>query len=176
MGKLLPIILAMAGLAAGAGAGLALKPETSGDAATPPATDPHAKAPAHDTNDAHGTKGSHDGHGAENTGSGHDYVKLNNQFVVPVVQGGRMSALVVMSLSLEVDANGKEPVYALEPKLRDAFLRVMFDHANAGGFDGAFTESGRMRLLRKALVEVAQGILGQMAHDVLITDLVRQDS
>ena len=67
-------------------------------------------------------------------------------------------------------------VYEREPKLRDAFLRVMFDHANAGGFDGAFTNSNQMDVLRRALREVAQKTIGPTASDVLILDIVRQDA
>ena len=69
-----------------------------------------------------------------------EYVKLNNQFVVPVVEDGRVAAMVVLSLSLEVEAGNTEAVYQREPKLRDAFLQVLFDHANVGGFCGSFTD------------------------------------
>jgi hypothetical protein len=52
----------------------------------------------------------------------------------------------------------------------------MFDHANAGGFMGTFTDGSNMILLREALGEVAQSILGPDVTDVLIVDIVRQDS
>ncbi|MBK1634770.1 flagellar basal body-associated FliL family protein [Rhodovulum adriaticum] len=166
MAKFLPLLLALLGLLAGTGAGLALKPAPPADASQGTAV------PAGD----HAGDAGHNAQAGHANGGSADYVKLSNQFVVPVVHDGRMSALVVMSLSLEVDTGGKQPVFAREPKLRDAFLRVMFDHANTGGFDGAFTETGRMILLRAALLEVARNILGPMVHDVLITDLVRQDA
>ena len=66
-------------------------------------------------------------------------------------------------------------IYAIEPKLRDALLRVLFDHAHIGGFDGAFTESGRLSLLRVGLLEAAQATLGPVVTDILITDIVRQE-
>lgn len=105
-----------------------------------------------------------------------EYVKLNNQFVVPVVASDRIEALVVVSLSLETDAGLREAVYAQEPKLRDAFLRVLFDHANMGGFHGAFTRSDRLGPLRTALREVARGQLGAAVREVLIVDIARQDN
>jgi len=104
-----------------------------------------------------------------------EYVKLNNQFVVPVISGTKVKALVVMSLSVEVTAGQKEKVFALEPKLRDAFLQVLFNHANSGGFDGTFTSGQKMSDLRSALSETATKILGPIAADVLVVDIVRQD-
>ncbi|MFV2002568.1 MAG: flagellar basal body-associated FliL family protein, partial [Paracoccaceae bacterium] len=104
-----------------------------------------------------------------------EYVKLNNQFIIPVVNDGQVVSLVVMSLNLEVAAGGRELVYQREPKLRDVFLQVLFDHANAGGFDGAFTSGSNMTQLRDALRESAKKTLGETLTDVLIVDVVRQD-
>ena len=105
-----------------------------------------------------------------------EYVKLNNQFVIPVVQAGQVAALVVVSLSLEVKAGSTETVFAREPKLHDVFLQVLFDHANAGGFAGSFTDGSNLVVLRQALKEVAMQVLGDIVSDVLIVDIARQDS
>lgn len=186
LGKLIPAILALLGLAAGAGAGLFLRPSDTQSAKGE--EEAHAEAPAHgappehakeaQAGDSHGGKKAA-GHSAPE-GKGdkptHDYVKLNNQFVVPVVQNGRVAALVILSISLEVTAGTTEKVYQVEPKLRDGFLQVMFDHANAGGFMGTFTDGSNMILLREALHEVAQSTLGADVSDVLIVDIVRQDN
>jgi len=83
---------------------------------------------------------------------------------------------VILSISLEVTPGSTESVYAMEPKLRDIFLRVLFDHANAGGFRGAFTQSNTMDVLRSALREAAAATLGKALSDVLIIDIVRQDT
>ena len=101
---------------------------------------------------------------------------MNNQFVVPVVHDGRVDALVVLSLSLEVEAGNTEAVYLREPKLRDTFLQVMFDHANVGGFSGSFTDGSILIVLRTGLKEAAAMIMGTTVRDVLITDIARQDS
>ncbi|MBM9596126.1 flagellar basal body-associated FliL family protein [Rhodobacteraceae bacterium MCCB 386] len=119
--------------------------------------------------DAHSTGG--EAHAA----SPYDYVKLNNQFVVPILRDTRVTSLVVLSIDLEVESGQSETVYRYEPKLRDSFLTVLFDHANAGGFDGAFTSSGAMTILRNALNESGHKVLGDIIHDVLITNIVRQD-
>lgn len=160
--KLLPIILALLGLGIGTGAGLALRP---------------APEPMEATDEAH----------AEAKTEAHaeaevppellpDYVPLNNQFVIPVVEDGRVASLVILSLSLEVTQGSTEAVFAREPKLRDVFLQVLFDHANAGGFRGSFTDSTNLVQLREALLEVAIKVMGERVSDVLIMDIVRQDS
>ncbi|WP_348984503.1 flagellar basal body-associated FliL family protein [Aliiroseovarius sp. S1339] len=104
-----------------------------------------------------------------------EFVKINNQFVIPVVRDEKVVALVVLSLSLEVTTGSREAVYLREPKLRDEFLQVMFNHANSGGFDGVFTQTSKLTNLRRALREVATSILGTVVHDVLVTNIMRQD-
>lgn len=163
MGKLLPIILALLGLAGGVGAGIILKPAPEEAAHEDEADAAHAED--HDDVDS-----------SEENPNDPEYVRLNNQFIVPVVVNGRVNSLVVMSISLQVGSGEREAVFAREPKLRDSFLQVLFDHANAGGFDGLFTTSENLGALRTALLESAQKTLGEMVTDVLIIDLVRQDT
>lgn len=166
--KLFPLILALAGTGAGVGAGLFMAPSDEDPQAV--AADGHADK-AHEeppVADSH----KDDGHG----GSGNEYVKMNNQFVIPVMSAKRVEALVVASLSIEVSSGGSQAVYEREPKLRDVFLQVMFDHANIGGFEGAFTAGERMDILRSALLDAARSVLGADVKDVLITEIARQDA
>ena len=148
--KLLPVILGIIGLLVGVGAGYFLRP------AAAPA--PVAEAVPVDPTLAK------------------EYAKLSNQFVVPVLQKGKIISMVILSLSLEVKNGATPKVYEVEPKLRDAFLQVMFDHSNAGGFSGSYTDGANLLLLRKALLESAKSILADVVSDVLIVDIVRQDS
>jgi hypothetical protein len=162
---LIPIIMLAVGTGAGAGAGLFLMPakeeaaEHTLDCPTPDGAieasavpDPAVASPER------------------------EYAKLNNQFIIPVVENETVSALVVMSLNLEVTVGSRAAIFAAEPKLRDRFLQVMFDHANNGGFSGNFTTGTKMRALRNELLRVAQDISGTSVTDVLVIDLVRQDS
>ena len=158
--KLVPIILALVGLGGGVGAGLFLRPH-------PTAEDQAAASHTSEATEAEA--------GTPEEG-GPEYVKMNNQFVVPVVERGRVAAMVVLSLSLEVEAGSTEAVYQREPKLRDVFLQVLFDHANVGGFSGSFTDGSNLVTLRTSLQEAAGMVLGPAVRDVLITDIARQDS
>jgi hypothetical protein len=158
--KLIPILLLCVGVASGIGAGLALRPEP----------EPIITEGASEQSDEAKTKESQ--HDAEKE---KEYVKLNNQFIVPVVRKTLIESLVVLSLSIEVEAGQADLVYSHEPKLRDVLLQVLFDHANIGGFGGAFTNSNTMDILRISLTEAAQAVLGKAVSGVLITDIARQD-
>ncbi|MEL7280843.1 MAG: flagellar basal body-associated FliL family protein [Pseudomonadota bacterium] len=172
---LLPLILALVGLAGGAGAGWFLKPKPDmEDAKTEQPLDAQEEegqaaaasrsAPAEKIDEME-----------QDGSSTSEFVKLNNQFVVPVVSDGSVSSLVVMSLSLEVEPGIREIVFQREPKLRDALLQVMFDHANVGGFDGAFTDAGNLDILRTGLTDTARKVVPGSVYGVLIVDLARQD-
>jgi hypothetical protein len=175
--KLLPVLFAVPGLGLGAGAGYFLRPAPGAEAAVPDAAAHSAGDSAH-SGEAAAAAPAHGAQAAPAKGEGSggpEYAKLANQFVVPLINGGRVGSMVILSLSLEVQAGQTSDVFSKEPKLRDSFLQVMFDHANAGGFDGPFTDSANMIALRKALLEAAQQIMGDKVLDVLITDIVRQD-
>ena len=140
MGKLLlPVILLLTGLGAGVGAGLVFKPAPSRE---------HTQVEGHEKAPEPGGKAGHDPVEKDNHGAGADveFVKFNNQFVIPVVAEDKVVSLVVVSLSVEVSTGRREDVYSREPRLRDAFLQVLFDHANMGGFGGAFTSSNNMHV------------------------------
>lgn len=163
---LLPLVLLIIGAGSGVGAGLFLFPPSHDDLAE----NPCGEVPA---SDDHGeTDVAAD---PETDPEGSEYARLNNQFVVPVIEDGRVAAMVVLSLSVEVPVGGKEFVFTQEPKLRDVFLQVLFDHANIGGFEGAFTSSRNMGILRTALRDSAVGAMGDRVLDVMIVDIVRQD-
>ena len=160
---LLPLVLALVGTGAGVGVGILLRPEPTPEVVETVTEDQEDKSEETAENPL--------GEESEDF----EYVRLNNQFIVPVVTENRVSSLVVLSLSVQVTPGSREIVFQREPKLRDLFLQVLFDHANIGGFEGAFTNYSKMRTLRVALREVAQKTLPDVAHDVLIIDIVRQD-
>ncbi|WP_323767732.1 flagellar basal body-associated FliL family protein [Antarctobacter sp.] len=170
--KLLPLVLALIGTGAGVGAGLFLMPakgeapevaDHGDDHEVVKSDDPHVADDPHKADDPHG-------------GTDNEYVKINNQFVIPIMGAKRVEALVVAGISLEVSSGTTQAVYAREPKLRDVFLQVLFDHANIGGFEGSFTSGERMEILRSALLDAARSVLGSDVKDVLITEIARQDA
>ncbi len=169
----LPLILAIFGLAAGAGAGWFLKPAPEPDSGKSEESQEEVVG-QEDAASRAAPSEKIDEMDPDSNGLT-EFVKLNNQFVVPVVSDGTVSSLVVMSLSLEVETGLREVVFQKEPKLRDALLQVMFDHANIGGFDGSFTESQNLEVLRSGLTDMARLVVPGKVFGVLIVDLARQD-
>ena len=163
---LLPLLLALLGTGAGVGAGFMLPSAAPSDQIA------DAGAGGCQPDDA---KTAEDIASNAVMASGREFVKMNNQFVVPVVADDRVSSLVVLSLSVEVPEGQADTVFATEPKLRDIFLQELFNHANLGGFDGSFTQANALDALRQSLHESAMLVLGDAALGVLITDIARRD-
>lgn len=151
MAKILPILLMLIGLAGGIGAGFLLRPDppepvADAEAAPAPAREPVPSA----------------------------IYDLDGQFLVPLVEDGRVMSLVIVELALKVDETAQASVAAKEPLLRDRLLQILFDHANIGGFEGMFTSNNNMTLLRRALLEGAVQVMeGGVVQEVLITNILR---
>lgn len=164
MKLLIPLLLALAGLAAGAGAGWYMRPPP------PPA------ASAAPENGAEGAAGM--AHAAtprpESTSS--ETLPMTGQFLVPLVAGGGMHAVVVIGLALELPTDHGVTLSRHEARLRAGFLQALFDHANLGGFEGVFTSGENLLNLRRRLRDIAREELGDTVRDVLITELMRQES
>ncbi len=159
-GLIVPILLALIGTGGGIGAGLFLKPSSD-------------MAEAEDMVDEQAEEDM-DGEDGEASGAT-EFARLNNQFVVPILEDGEVRSLIVMSLQVEVDAGRQDLVFSKEPRIRDEFLQLLFDHSNMGGFAGNFTDAHNMDLLRSSLRRAAKQIVGPEVHDVLIVEIVRQD-
>lgn len=165
MKKILPIILVTLGVATGGGAGMLFKPTAKvPDQTSKSAEDEFEKSMKEELDVAAVLE---DEPGA--------FVKINNQFVIPVVDETRVKALVVLSISMKVGELSAEAIYNREPLLRDTFLQVLFDHAYMGGFDGVYTVSSKMDMLKSALLRAAKKVSGDDIQRILITDIVRQD-
>jgi|GEM_PF-224510 len=174
--KLLPLVLILAGAGAGVGAGIALRPapepadlpEDGAVTETDAPCGPDPNAPAEVAADRPELA-------PADAAAQSEFVKFPEQFVIPVVEDDKVTALVVMRLTIEVAPEMKDTVTARIPKLRDGFLRIMLDHANIGGFDGQFTSNGSMETLRRGFVDFAASSFPAGIHDVLILDINRQD-
>ncbi|WP_284323784.1 flagellar basal body-associated protein FliL [Cypionkella aquatica] len=187
--KLIPVLLGLIGLGIGLGAGLFLRPAghevAKAEGAEASAAESGHGAEADEEHAApkegadHATTehvGATETEQSETSEAGPEYIKLSNQFVIPVVEKGKVVSMVIIALTLEAGGGTGEEIYAREPKLRDGFLQVLFDHANSGGFNGSFTDGANLVLLRRALLESAQTVIGPNVTDVLISDIARQDS
>ena len=166
MKKILPFLMMLIGTGVGGAAGMYLRPEPDliEDSEIPPETSEEVLEEA--------TNKDSDGLPID----GKEYIKLSNQFVVPIVETDRISSMVVMTLSVEATEGEGQAVYDIEPKIRDVFLRVLFDHAAIGGFRGAFLNNENLDAVRNNLRDAARKNFGEdLISDVLIFEIARQD-
>ncbi len=182
MKLLIPLVIALLGLGAGVGAGLALKPppEEAASACAAPSGAAHGEAPEGAAAEAGPPCPEPDpyaaGHDAEAPEGELSYVEIEKPFVVPIFRDEKVRAMVVISLSVAVGHEAETSAKAAEPRLRDGFLKVMFRHANTGGFDGSFTNGQKMDDLKSALLKSARETLPETpVGEVLITEIARQD-
>lgn len=160
---ILPLAMLLFGLGAGVGAGVFLRPEPETVETIEEETPLEEDQAEEDTQDA-------------GPDAGREYVRLSNQFVVPLVDEDRISAMVVLTLSVEVAEGNGETVFDVEPKIRDIFLRVLFDHASIGGFSGDFANNENLDTVRNNLKHAAHKSFGdEFIYDVLIFEIARQD-
>ena len=144
MGRVVLILLAVAALTGGAGAGWVLRPagEVAAEAAAP---DPVQQI-----------------------------VSLKDGFVVPVLRDGRIWTHVVLTLAIEAHGASEDDILRQEPVLRDALTEALFRHGSLGGFDGDFTGPLEMNRLRTRLNEVVASRLDDPTARVLIVAMARQ--
>ncbi len=160
---IIPLICLIIGTGAGVGAGIFLAPEP------PPEDAIVAETPAvEELTEEQAIEIAREENGLE-------YVDLSSQFIVPLLVDGKVDAIVVLAIGLEIIEGTMQEVMLSEPKLRAAFLQSLFNHSNNGGFSGNFTAYASMDSLRRELLAIARGVSGDKITDVLILDVVRQN-
>ena len=154
MKKLLPILLIIIAVAGGGAAGFFLKP-----------------APV--VEEGEGAK--KDEHAEEEVSEERTYVKIGRQTIIPVVEGGETRALMLFELAVDVPSALSADVHEMEPRLRDAFLRELFQMSYTGAFLTNFTDDRIIEELRRNLTRTAQEHIGSAQSEVLILDVMRQE-
>jgi flagellar FliL protein len=122
------------------------------------------------------------GAAAETGGAGHgeaaeaelDWFKFPSQFFVPILRNGTPTAIMVLSLTVEMPSSARPRIEAREHRLRDALLTALLIEANTGGFDGNFTADPAQQRLRAALLTAAQATAGSDVLRILIEDIGKQ--
>lgn len=115
------------------------------------------------------------GHSVTDLIDGPSYLKFKRQFVVPVMNGGEIEALVIMNLNYELDSDAPENIYTYEPKLRDAIMRELLSLSDQEIFGENLTTPQSYEMLRSTLLRAGKQVVPEGIRDVLILDLARQD-
>lgn len=152
MNKLLLGLVVIAGTVAGGAVGFVLKPEEHKDEEVVEAPEPKKEEP-----------------------KAFSYVRLDRQFVVPIIVDREVKSLVVLELSLEIGQDATERVFAKEPRVRDALLAQLHRTAQEGGFLERLGTGTFLAELREDLLTSLDPVLGDDVHGVLIGNIVRRD-
>ena len=104
-----------------------------------------------------------------------EVVEFKKPFIVPVIVNGQLQSLISLSLGVEVEPEYSLVLEHMKPKMRDLFLQIMFQHANAGAFSGVYTETERLAALRKNLLQIIEANIEFGVRDLFITDVARQE-
>lgn len=116
--------------------------------------------------------GGHDGDKPRET----RYLKFKRQFVIPVMKDQKVGGLVLMNFNLELNEDADDEVFSEEPKLRDAYMRVLLQMSSEGAFDGDLVSPATYEQLRYNLITASTRIIDEGVEDVLILDIVKQDN
>lgn len=178
---LVPVLALIGG--AVAGDFLAPKPEAStaeaGDHASidqaDKTADGHEPAGADTSDHVSGGAGAGEhGSGSHGSGEGENaaaWFTFPNQFFVPLVRGGAIESMMVLTLTIETSEADMPSIETQEHRLRDALLRSLIIHANTGGFTGNFTAEAKLERLRTSLYAAAVKASGPKVRAVLIEDI-----
>ncbi len=140
--------------------------------------DSHGKADKKDKKDKKDkghSKKDDKGHSSESDSSNVAYLKFKRQFVVPVMQSGKIDALVIMNLNLELNGEAPDNAYSLEPKLRDALTRELLTLSDDDMFGANLTSADSYEILRSTLLRAAKAVMPEGIEDILILDVARQE-
>ena len=162
MKAVLMLLLVAIGIAGGGALGVALRP------APAPMPADGAAAPS-GTQAAPGQAAEVEPDGAPN------YIRFSRKFVVPVVEGSRTRALLILDLAIDAPAEAGNRLLGMRPRLRDALLRVLFEFASTGAFSQTYIEAPIMEELRHKLAAAVRKHSGAGLREVLILDLVRKE-
>lgn len=189
MNQILPAILVVLGVVAGGAGGHFLRSQPSDS----PASSEHGEKselagdnePAH-ADDGHGgvdveekkPKGKATaGHGGDHdTPSGETiYYKFTREFVVPIMEDGRVKSLVIININLEADSAISQTLFSMEPKLRDNIMTTLIGLSNDGVTFESLTDVDTYESLRSMVLKNLGNVVASGIQNVLIVDIARQD-
>lgn len=104
------------------------------------------------------------------------YYPIAKKLIVPIQRVNGRKAFVVLDATLEVEPGKVDHVGVHEPKIVDAFLRVMIAFAATGAFDDHAETAMSLDDLSDALLNSAEAVLGEVVRGVLISNLITQDA
>lgn len=167
---ILPIVIVVA-LLAGGGGGYFLK--SSGLIMNEPEEDTHTPADTdaedsshHEAADAH-KKDKKAGSHSEKPEAPETF-RFREQFIVPVLDEGLPSAILVLDLEIELDKKTLDKASAYESRLRDLFMEILLQQGARGSLRDIVYESPARLFLKDELRDAAITVVGDGVSSVYI--------
>ncbi len=112
----------------------------------------------------------------DESAEGTDYysVRFSRPFVVPVTDGWRTQALVVLKLNIEVERQAADQTTGIQDKLRDRIMSSLIGLSHEGGFAGAATDPALYDAVRLSVRDAAEQMFPDEVGDVLILELLKR--
>ncbi|MEM9422604.1 MAG: hypothetical protein AAF986_08880 [Pseudomonadota bacterium] len=101
-------------------------------------------------------------------------VRFSRPFVVPVTDGWRTQALVVLKLNVEVEQAAADQTAGLQDKMRDRIMSSLIGFSHEGGFAGATTDPALYDAVRVSVRDAVEDMFPEMVGDVLILELLKR--
>lgn len=187
MKHILTAIIAVVCIVAGGVGGHFLKSSgASAEAATAPAETGHGTKDDH-AKDDHGQKDDkgkakddkHAKAGAQGKGGGAPgaiaYYKFPREFVVPLIENGRVSSLVILNINLEIDESASAQMFLIEPAVRDNIMTTLISLANDGKTFQTLSDIESYESMRALVLMNLRKAVPNGVRNVLILDMARQD-
>ena len=182
MKQLVPLAVAAVFIAGGGAGALFLKGGLGGTAEASSASDGggHGESAKSDGHGAKAEKGGHGeakgGHGGDAAASGEiTYYRFSREFVIPIIENGKVDALVILNLNLEVDSALSQQLFSMEPKLRDNIMTTLIKLSADDRTLHSITDVENYETLRSMILTNLQSAVPHGIENVLILDMAKQE-
>lgn len=138
--------------------------------------DGHEKAPAEkETAKAKDDKHAKSGGKGSSASGGVAYYKFSREFVVPLLENGRVSSLVILNINLEIDESVSAKMFSMEPAVRDNIMTTLVSLANDGKTFQTLSDIESYESMRALVLMNLKKVVPSGVRNVLILDMARQD-
>ena len=87
----------------------------------------------------------------------------------------RVDALVLLTFSVEMEADKIEEARTREPRIRDAFMKQLLSLSHEGVFNQDITDPDVYNVIQERLLETAREVVDENVKSILLVDFARQD-
>lgn len=103
------------------------------------------------------------------------YYKFSREFIVPVLNDGKVESLVILNINIEADSSISQQLFSLEPKLRDTIMTTLIKISGDGSTLQNLTNAENYETIRSMLLMELKDVAPTGIENVLILDLAKQD-